>query len=85
MSWIKSDNKIEQKHFDFLEELRQSGVTNMLGADPYLTRAFPTHFRKHDAGEVLLKWMKAHDDPTLLYVEPAKRKKSRKTKKEQAV
>ena len=40
MSYIKADNLEEQEMFDYLEELRRSGDTNMLGASPYLQRAF---------------------------------------------
>jgi hypothetical protein len=28
------------EHLDFLDDLRESGVTNMFGAAPYLVRAF---------------------------------------------
>jgi hypothetical protein len=70
MSYIKADNPKEQKHFDYLEELRQSGDTNMFGAAPYLRAEFPRDFSPkrgfHDdeAGAVLAKWMKLHDDPS---------------------
>lgn len=32
MAYIKSNDPIEQEYFDYLEELRQSGDTNMWGA-----------------------------------------------------
>ena len=69
MAYIKADNELEQKHFDFLEELRQSGRTNMFGAAPYLRRKFPRDFAEkagfHDkpCGDVLTKWMRLHGDP----------------------
>lgn len=44
MSYIKADNPFEQKHFDYLEELRQSGATDMYGAAPYLVEAYPEDF-----------------------------------------
>jgi len=31
---------IAAKHFHFLDQLRESGVTNMYGATPYLIEAF---------------------------------------------
>lgn len=69
MSWIKGDNPKEQKHFNYLEELRQSGATNMYGAGPYLRAAFPRDFPAKQGfldkpvSAVLTRWMKLHDDP----------------------
>ena len=62
MSYIKADNHSEQKMFDYLEELRQSGDTNMFGASPYLQHAFGLD--KKEARAVLSKWMKLHSDPS---------------------
>ena len=64
MSFIKADNPKEQKHFDYLERLRQSGATNMWGAGRRLKKAFPRDFAKADAGDTLTKWMRLHEDPT---------------------
>lgn len=50
----------EIKCFDYLERLRQSGVTNMYGACPYLERRFKISHR--DASNVLSKWMKNYKD-----------------------
>ena len=50
----------EIKCFDYLERLRQSGVTNMFGACPYLERRFKISHR--DASNVLSKWMKNYED-----------------------
>lgn len=50
----------EIKCFDYLERLRQSGVTNMYGACPYLERRFKISHR--DASNVLSKWMKNYED-----------------------
>lgn len=61
MSYIKADNEQEQICFDFLEDLRQSGDTNMFGAGPYVQRAFG--LSKEEARDVCLKWMELHDDP----------------------
>ena len=51
---------------EYLDELRESGVTNMFGAGPYLERAFPDELRKdrnsfhssQKARDVLTYWMK---------------------------
>ena len=50
----------EIKCFDYLERLRQSGVTNMFGACPYLERRFKISHR--DASNVLSKWMENYKD-----------------------
>lgn len=53
---------LEIECFDYLEELRQSGVTNMFGARPYLMDAFDLD--KREAGRILSLWMK--DYPYLM-------------------
>jgi len=71
MAYIKADSPDEQRYFDYLEELRQSGDTNMLGARPYLEAEFPElcaskpggYSRETVASDVLMRWMKYHDDP----------------------
>jgi len=44
--------------FAFLDILRQSGVTNMFGAGPYLEQAFDIDRR--EAKTVLLEWMRQY-------------------------
>jgi hypothetical protein len=46
----------EKYHFDFLNELRDSGVTNMWGATPYLMDEF-TSISDTQAKKSLVKWM----------------------------
>lgn len=48
-------------YFNFLEELRKSGVTNMFGATPYLEAEFEelTH---SEATEILKDWMKNYSE-----------------------
>ena len=41
--------------FEYLDTLRESGVTNMFGAVPYLEQAFDIDRR--EAKTVLLEWM----------------------------
>jgi len=64
MSYIKADSPREQEYFDYLEELRQSGETNMFGARPYLSAAFG-ELGSVEAGNVLCKWMNGHSNPAL--------------------
>ena len=49
----------EDTMFTYLEGLRQSGVTNMFGAGPYLEREFGLN--RAEAKEVLLNWMKSYE------------------------
>ena len=44
-----------QEYYDYLVVLRDSGVTNMFGAGPYLQEAFGLD--KRTAREVLMSWM----------------------------
>ena len=46
-----------RKYFDYLEQLRQSGETNMYGAAPYLQEEFPElRYAPERAREILLAW-----------------------------
>ena len=47
--------KDEKEMFDFLNELRGSGSTNMWGASPYVSEQFEIEETK--ARKVLSKWM----------------------------
>ena len=48
---------MQQEHYDYLIELRDSGVTNMWGATPYLMKRFGMN--EEEAGEILLEWIKS--------------------------
>ena len=47
---------LNEKVDRYLEELRESGETNMFGASPYIMQEFG--FTRHEAKEHLLRWMK---------------------------
>ena len=47
----------QKEYFLFLECLRESGVTNMLGATPYLQEQFPELARRSEAMKVLGLWI----------------------------
>tara|TARA_B100000085_G_scaffold231501_1_gene218372 strand:+ start:74 stop:247 length:174 start_codon:yes stop_codon:yes gene_type:complete len=49
----------EDTMFTYLEGLRQSGVTNMFGAAPYLEREFGLD--RNEAKKVLMDWMKSYE------------------------
>ena len=46
----------EQKHLEFLDELREDGITNMYGAVPYLIKEYP-ELDDTTAGKILSYWM----------------------------
>ena len=46
--------------FDYLEELRESGETNMFGAVPYIQEAF--QIDKNIARKFLLDWIEVKSD-----------------------
>ena len=47
----------EEKYFTFLDELRESGVTNMFGAAPYLEDEF--QLNRKEAKSILIAWMES--------------------------
>ena len=50
------------KYFVYLDELRDSGKTNMMGAVPYLQREFPELFDdRARAKEILMAWIHSFD------------------------
>lgn len=46
---------MKDQYFEFLNELRESGVTNMFGAGPYLQEAFGLDRR--EARDIVIEWM----------------------------
>ena len=51
---------VDKKYNDFLLALRDSGVTNMFGAAPYLQKEFGLD--KREAREILANWMKSFNE-----------------------
>jgi hypothetical protein len=47
--------------FKFLDDLRESGVTNMYGAKSYIMEEFP-EFNKYEAKELLMEWMRTFEE-----------------------
>lgn len=47
---------VEDEHLEYLDELRESGVTNMFGAGSYLQEYFGLD--RKEASTVLTYWMK---------------------------
>ena len=46
-----------KEYFAYLNVLRESGVTNMFGAAPYLQQEFG--LTKSEARDILMKWMES--------------------------
>ena len=54
------DNEIELAWLEYLDDLRESGVTNMFGAAPFLVDAFG--MQSKDARNVLVYWMETFEE-----------------------
>ena len=54
---LKNKIKMEKEIFEYLENLREPGITNMFGAGIFLQEEFG--LGKLEAREFLLKWMKS--------------------------
>lgn len=48
--------QLTEEHLTYLDGLRESGITNMFGARPYLMEAFPD-LKKNEAATILQYWM----------------------------
>ena len=51
------DEANNHEYFNYLNELRDSGVTNMFGATPYLMDEFA--LSQNEARDILGKWMES--------------------------
>ena len=51
---------VEDDHLTFLDELRESGVTNMFGAGPYLRETFG--LSRAESHEILAYWMTSFEE-----------------------
>lgn len=48
------------EHLEYLDDLRESGSINMMGAAQYLTMKWPS-LSKDEAKDILLYWMHTHE------------------------
>ena len=51
---------VTDEHLTYLDDLRESGVTNMFGAGQYIQNAFGVN--RKEANEILTYWMKSFSD-----------------------
>ena len=54
------DNLEKKPYFEFLDDLRDSGITNMFGAASFLEDEFP-ELNREEAKAVLMEWMRTFD------------------------
>jgi len=73
MPYIKAPKPSLQKYYDFLEDLRKSGATNMFGASVYLESAFS--LPRDKASSILSDWMRGHSDPERVLLGPPTKKR----------
>ncbi len=52
--------KAETDHLMFLDDLRESGVTNMWGGTAFLMKAF--NLNETDARSILIEWMETFSE-----------------------
>jgi len=58
---IERPDDLEEEMLEFLDELRESGETNMFGARPYLMKEY-NYLDKKEAADILSYWMKTFGD-----------------------
>ena len=51
---------MKEQYFNFLDSLRDSGVTNMFGAGPYLQEVYG--LSRHEARDIVLEWMQTYSE-----------------------
>lgn len=49
--------KMSEDHKEYLDELRESGITNMFGASPYLAEEF--FLDEKESREIVSEWMRS--------------------------
>ena len=72
---IEQPNSVEESHLTYLDNLRESGATNMYGAGAYLQKAFD-ELNRVEVHEILAYWMDSFEERhngCLLYTSPSPR------------
>ena len=57
---METDMSLQEQVNYFLDELRESGVTNMFGAAPYIVEEFGV--TRQEAKDLLLNWMQTFEE-----------------------
>lgn len=55
-----NQTKVTQEHLEFLDDLRESGETNMFGAGPYVQKEFGVD--RGEARDIVLYWMETFSE-----------------------
>jgi|TARA_R110000824_G_scaffold121909_1_gene278430 hypothetical protein len=50
-----------EEYFKFLDDLRETGITNMFGAGAFLEDSYP-ELNKQEAKAILMDWMDSYKD-----------------------
>ena len=50
--------QLKNNYFTYLDILRESGVTNMFGAGPYLQKQFGMN--RYEAKDIILEWIETY-------------------------
>jgi hypothetical protein len=58
---LEKPEHVTEEHLLYLDRLRESGVTNMFGAVPFILLEFPD-LREEQAKQVLIYWIKTFSD-----------------------
>lgn len=51
---------VEDEHLEFLDKLRESGITNMFGAPEYVEKAFG--LTRREASDAVKYWMESFEE-----------------------
>ena len=57
---VERPEVVEEAHLTYLDNLRESGVANMFGANPYLREEFGID--RYEASRILQYWMKSFSE-----------------------
>ena len=55
MIYLEKPDIVTEEHLIYLDELRESGVTNMFGAGPYIKQVFGVN--QKESHKILSYWM----------------------------
>ena len=58
---VEKPNYLTEEHLRYLDQLRESGVTNMFGAVPFILLEF-SNLNEQQAKQVLIYWMETFGD-----------------------
>lgn len=57
---IERPGLVTDEHLEYLDELRESGITNMMGAGPYVINRFSVS--RKEAQDIVIYWMESFEE-----------------------